>query len=208
MVFEMRWIPFAARDLGNLNMSKMLLAATAALAFGLVGAAQADTVLNTELGSVGAPGVTTTDGTGTRSTKAGAGNVGEALAADQWLQTNLRGGAEIGITTDYARSGNGSISFYGVDGVSKADMEFYLSTPIALSSFEGASYDWYRDGSSTNPAAQVPSLRLLLNTGTYLIYEPVYNGVAVVDNTWTTSTIGAGTSLWANNTAGMTVPGG
>lgn len=197
-------------------MKTTYLAAAAALAFACASAAQADTVLNTTLGSVGAPGVTTTDATGTRSTKAGNGNVSETLVADKWLQTNLRGGAEVGITTDFGDNGagNGSISFYGISGTgpgagSKADMEYYFSTPFLLSDLEGASYDWYRDSSSTNPGAQHPSLRFLTDQNTYLIFEGVYNGAATATtDSWVTSTIGAGTYLWANNTGGgISTPG-
>jgi hypothetical protein len=189
-------------------MKTYLLAAAAALSLACGSAAHAETtVLNTSLGPVGAPGVTTTDATGTRSTKAGAGNVGETPVADKWLQTNLRGGAEVGITTDYARSGNGSISFYGVDGGSKADMEIYFSTSFLLSELEGASYDWYRDASSDNAAAQHPSLRFITDKGTYLIFEAVYNGLPTApEDAWVTSTIGAGTSLWANLPAGINSP--
>lgn len=190
-------------------MKLHLFGAVAALAIACAASAQAETVLNTALSPVGAPGVTTTDATGTRSTKAGVGNVGEPLVADKWLQTNLRGGAEVGITTDYARSGNGSASFYGVDGNSKADLEIYFSSPFLLSELESASYDWYRDSSSSNPGAQHPSLRFLTDKGTYLIFESVYNGLNTAPtNAWVTSSIGADTVLWANNTGGVNVPTG
>lgn len=191
-------------------MKTTWLVAAATLALACASNAHADTVLNTTLGPVAAPGVTTTDATGTRSTKAGPGNVSEPIVADKWLQTNLRGGAQVGITTDFGDkgAGNGSISFYGVDGGSKADLERYFSTPFLLSDLEGASYDWLRDSSSTNPAAQHPSLRFLTDQNTYLIFEGVYNGqpTAATDS-WVTSTIGAGTFLWANRiTGGITVP--
>lgn len=192
----------------GVSMKSVLFAATAALVIACAAGAQADVVLNTELGPVAPPGVTTTDASGTRSTKAGAGNVSEAFSFNEWQQRNLRGGAEVGITTDYARSGNGSISFYGVDGNSKADMEIYFSTPFLLSDFQGASYDWYRDSSSTNPAGQHPSLRLATNLGTYLIFESAENGIpTATTDAWVTSTIGSSTNLWANNTGGIVVPG-
>lgn len=196
--------------LGKTQMKMTWLAAAAALALACASNAQASTVLNTTLDPVAAPGVTTTDATGTRSTKAGPGNVSEPLAFDSWLQTNLRGGAEIGITTDFGDkgAGNGSISFKGVDGGSKADLEYYFSTPFLLSDLQGASYDWYRDSTSVNPAAQHPSLRFLTDKNTYLIFEGVYNGqLTAPTDAWVTSTIGAGTFLWANNTGTITVPG-
>jgi hypothetical protein len=189
-------------------MKTRLFAAAAAFALACAASAQADVVLNTELGPVSAPAVTTTDATGTRSVNNVGGTLSESFAFDEWQQRNLRAGSEVGVTTDYARSGNGSISFYGTDGVSKADMEIYFSTPFALADLESASFDWYRDSSSTNPAAQSPSLRFATNLGTYLIFEPVYNGVASAPtDTWVTSFITGSTSLWANNTGSISVPG-
>ena len=58
-----------------------------------------------------------------------------------------------------------------------------LETPVPVSSFASASYEFYRDGASTNPGIQAPAYALWLdldcdaNTGadqTYLIYEPGY----------------------------------
>jgi len=54
-------------------------------------------------------------------------------------------------------------------------------------------YHWYRDGLSTNPSAQAPSLRLFVGHaagGTaYLVYEPTYNGAgsSVATNSWQSS---------------------
>lgn len=182
-------------------------AAIAAVAIGLAGTASADTVLNTELGPVAAPGTTTTTASGTRSTNSTGSNVSETFAANEWQQRNIRGDGVVGITTDYAQSGNGSIFFSTTGGGSKADMEYYFSESLAFSDFEGASYDWYRDGVSGNAGNQVPSLRLFTSANTYLIYEPVYqSGSTFPVNTWVTESIGSGDFLWANNTGGLSVP--
>lgn len=182
-------------------------AAIAAVAIGLAGTASADTVLNTELGSVTAPGTTTATASGTRSTNSTGSNVSETFATNEWQQRNIRGDGVVGITTDYGRSGNGSIFFSTTGGGSKADMEYYFSQSLAFSDFEGASYEWYRDGVSANAGNQVPSLRLFTSANTYLIYEPVYqSGSAFPVNTWVSESIGSGDFLWANNTGGLSVP--
>lgn len=189
----------------------------AALAIATLGtAAQAQTtVLNTELGVLPSPGSTVTDATGTRSTNSADGSanrVSEVFAANEWQQRNVGGDGVVGITTDYARSGNGSLFLSTVDSGSKADMEFYFSSPLSLSSFVSASYDWYRAGTSTNNAIQVPSLRLALQGQggfSYLIFEPYYQGAwatAPVDS-WQTSTIGMSSTVWSNN-SNLNLPGG
>lgn len=188
-------------------MKAQLSAASAALAVALVaGAAQAGTVYNTSLGPM-VGGTTTTDATGTRSTNAGSINTGAVPVYDTWEQENVRADGVVGITTDYPRSGNGSIFFSTDNYNSKADMEYYLSTPIALSSLEGASYDIYRDSSSTANANIAPSLRLIVGAGAYLIFEPVYNGLNTIPtDTWTTEAIGGSSYFWANNASNPTQP--
>lgn len=188
-------------------MKAQLSAASAALAVALVaGAAQAGTVYNTSLGPM-VGGTTTTDATGTRSTNTGSTNTGAVPVYDTWEQENVRADGVVGITTDYPRSGNGSI-FFSTDGSnSKADMEYYLSTPIALSSLQSASYDIYRDSSSTANANIAPSLRLIVGAGAYLIFEPVYNGLNTIPtDTWTTEAIDGSSHLWANSASNPTHP--
>jgi hypothetical protein len=177
------------------------LAAIAATAL-IASSADATTVYNLDLpnvsGNFGA-GVATTStssqGTVTIVTGPGGGanRAGAAPVANKWLQENVGGNATVGITKDFARSGNGSAFFSGVDGNSKADLEFYFANPVSLSSVQGLSYDWYRSSSSTNSAGQVTSLRLAVTNGSqfaYLIYEPIYNGVPVIPtDTWQTSSI-------------------
>lgn len=187
-------------------MKTGILVATAAAAALMVSGAQAapTTVYNTELGPIDA-GTTVTDNTGTRSTNPGAGLANEAPAADEWQQRNVRENGTVGITTDYARSGNGSISF-GTAGTkdSKADLEIYFSTPLLLSDFDGGSYDWFRDSASTIGAAPAPAYRLALANGDgnwagYLVYEPYENGSVPVDS-WQTALIDTTTSqLWSTH---------
>lgn len=190
-------------------MKSGILIATAATAALLAFGAQAQTtVYNTELGSVPVPGTTTTDNTGTRSTNpvdGSANRVSETAfpTTDEWQQRNVGGDGVVGITTDYARSGNGSIYFSTVDGDSKADMEIHFA-PVLLSDFTSASYDWFRDGASTINAAPAPAFRLELITaagayGGYLVYEPYENGT-VPTNSWQTELIDTSTSqLWSTH---------
>jgi len=175
----------------------------------------ADTVYSNSLanvnGSVGGDGqaTTTTGATGTRTTVTGSGGdanrLHQTVVADTWQQQNVGGGGSVGITTDHARSGNGSLSFGGVDGNSKADAELYFSTAIPLSSLSSLSYDVYRDGSSTNPAAQTESLRLVIGNADgnylgYLIFEPVYNGTDPIPvDQWLHFDIDGSSTFWSNN---------
>jgi hypothetical protein len=196
-----------------------VLLATAAMLATIATAANAttNTVLNTDLGAV-SPGSTTTTGTGTKSTNPGGTLGGEALVGDQWIQNNVRGNGVVGITTDYARSGNGSI-YFSTDGSSpsKADMEYYFSQPLLLSDFSGGSYDWLRDPLGTNTSTAIaPSYRLIVSTAGggfgYLVYEP-YNqpgGQPVAQGSWQTATIDTVNSLfWATgNNFTIPAPGG
>lgn len=157
---------------------------------------------------------TTVYGSGTTFTSPlpspGADDPSCSTAANTWCARNVRSNAQTGITTTYARNGNGSIYFNGTGGAAKADMEYYFSTPFTLNSLTGMSYDWYRASSSTNTAYQVPSLRLILSstpsalTGYlgYLIYEPIYNELAASrvapTDAWQTSTIGGSSIFWTN----------
>ncbi|MCU0983990.1 MAG: PEP-CTERM sorting domain-containing protein [Acetobacteraceae bacterium] len=147
----------------------------------------------------------------------GASNQGQAIGATGWVYNNVRNAATVGISTALPRSGNGSVSFASPNGAGKADVEF-LASPVqfggnffavgsigAFSSFSGMSYDWYRDGASTNPAAQHPALRILLdldgNLGTTsdrggLVFERVYNGAPTPLNQWVSDTVTADTKLW------------
>ena len=145
-------------------MRMNLLSAAAAITFVTAGVAQAapTTVTNTDLGSI-SPGTTTTNSTGTRSTNPGSTLAGETPVFNRWEQENVRSNGVVGITTDYAHSGNGSV-FFSTDGsvLSKADMEYYFQTPVALSAFKGGSYDWLRDSASKVNTAPAPAYRMML----------------------------------------------
>jgi len=195
----------------------VLFAATAMAAILATGAqAATTTVNNTELGALPAPGSTVTEATGTRSTNpvdGGANRVSETFAAGEWQARNVGGDGVVGITTDYARSGNGSAYFSTVDGNSKADLEYYFTQPLALSSFEGGSYDWYRDGASGVNGILAPSLRLLVTDGQQsgmLIFEPYYQAAPgnVATDTWVTSIFSLSSVVWSNSTSTLTVPAG
>ncbi|MBA4341299.1 MAG: hypothetical protein C0423_03995 [Methylibium sp.] len=197
----------------------ILLAASA-------GAASATTVLNNSLanlnGSFGA-GVATTSPLagpqyGTLTTVngpgAGANRASASYVADQWVQRNVGGNASVGITTHFARSGNGSAYYSSNGSNAKADLEIAFSSPALLSAVTGLRYDWYKTGSST--ASQHLALKLLVdadgNTNTfndisYLIYELGYNtGDPGAVDAWNQVLIDADTFLWANNLSVLTDP--
>ncbi|MBA3896957.1 MAG: PEPxxWA-CTERM sorting domain-containing protein [Sphingomonadaceae bacterium] len=206
-----------------------ILSATAAMLLA-TSVAHATTVNNTDLppvnGNYGAGvATTTTSATGTVTTVNGPG--GGANRADappstnQWAQHNVGGNASVGITTERARSGNGSVAFTGLTANdSKADLEYYFATPIPLASFTSAAYDWFRASTSTNNGIQTASLRLLMvnpgasNPFTALIYEPYYQEstadqiamTPVATDAWTTENIGLGSQFW-NNNGSLTNPG-
>lgn len=191
-----------------------------------VSGASAATVLNTSLanlsGSFGA-GVATTSTLagpqyGTLTTVNGPGGGGNrasaSYVADQWVQRNVGGNASVGITTQFARSGNGSAYYSSNSGNAKADLEIAFSSPALLSAVTGLRYDWYKTGGST--ASQHLALKLLVdadgNTNTfsdisYLIYELGYNaGDPGAVDAWNQVLIDADTFLWANNLSVLTDP--
>lgn len=200
-------------------MKAMLWSLAAMVAAGTATSAAADTVLNTDLKTVNGTlgpvtATTTTDATGTRTKVTGPDGGGfrysdPAAPKDVWQQQNVGASGTVGITTDYARSGNGSLFFEGVAGSYKADAEIYFSQALALSDLSAMSFDLYRDASSNAAAHLTPSLRLIIGDGsgnpmnTYLIFEPVYNGYPVAapiaEGQWYTFGITGSSTVWANN---------
>lgn len=200
-------------------------AALAAMVVASATPALAATVYNTSLqnlnGTAGTSTYTTsTTATGTTTTTTGPGPNADANRAhgattlNSWYQDNVGAGTTVGITTNYARSGNGSAYFNQAQAqTGKADLQYYFGnsatgavTPIALSSLTSYSYDYLRDSASTTTAWLTPVLRLnILKDGVFagtLIWEAVYNlgnGPAATD-TWLT---GAGNlttgNFWTNN---------
>lgn len=199
-------------------MKPFLSASLAATALVLATGANAatitvfDTTLANVSGSFGGGTATTitTPGVGTVTTVTGPGGGANRASAPivggEWIQRNVGGDASIGITIDQPRGGNGSAALTGVDGDSKADLEYYFEAPIALSAFGSLSYDWYRDGSSTAPAHLHPVIRLIVGgstqsgpTGGYLVFERAYNPSVspVPTDVWVTDTIDFSTThLW------------
>ncbi|MCU0316168.1 MAG: PEP-CTERM sorting domain-containing protein [Fimbriimonadaceae bacterium] len=166
-------------------------------------------------------------------TNAGGVNTGQAVGTSGWYYNNVRNSGVAGINNTYARSGNGSayLETRGANvGNSKADIEYYLSPStnffgnygLGLSSqslgklkdLTSLSYDWYRDGSSTNDAIQHPALRLyIVDPATfamgYIVFERAYNGggPAVPTNAWVSEDLFANratVNMWAT---GSSLPG-
>lgn len=155
-------------------------------------------------------------------TNAGGSNQGQAVGASGWYYNNVRNGGEAGISTAFARSGNGSARLEGTQGPggasSKADIEYlaggtlvsgnyYASSTLGLlSDLSAMQYDWYRSSASTADAGQHAALRVLVDAdgdlGTTgdrggLVFELAYNGGgAAATDTWTTSMVTGATYLW------------
>jgi hypothetical protein len=149
-------------------------------------------------------------------TNAGNSNQGQAVGSTGWYYNNTRFSGTVGINSNYARSGNGSVEFTTPGSSAKADIEYlaggvnlggnYYATS-SLGSFSlltSFGYDWYLSSSSTTSNLH-PALRVLLdadgdlNTITdrgYLIYERAYNGNTFPTDAWQTDTVGAQTYLW------------
>ncbi|MGV3708435.1 MAG: PEP-CTERM sorting domain-containing protein [Gemmatimonas sp.] len=149
----------------------------------------------------------TVNGSGTPFTAPGGGTADPSCSAlmDTWCARNVRNNASVGQTTANPRSGNGSLAFSSPNGTGKADFEYYFSAPnqFRIKDVQSMSYDWFRNVSSTNPAAQVPALRLIVqgpNTPGLdaLIFEPIYNGVSPTAGVWTTSNITTSSFFWWN----------
>lgn len=157
-------------------MRRILLACAAAVSLLVAAnAASADVIVTTPSGVFTNPGPSNATGP-------------EGPGYDRWYRTNVRADGSVGITGTYANGTTGSIEFSGPANA-KADMEYYFSTPFALSSVTALSYDWYRASSSTAAEHLHPSLRLYVtdNAGHagYLVYERIYNeGGAAPTDTW------------------------
>jgi hypothetical protein len=186
--------------------------------------ALADTVYNTDLqnlnGSAGTSTyTTTTTPNGTTTTTVGPGPNADANRAHgtptigTWYQDSVGPGATVGITTDYARSGNGSAYFDQAQAqTGKGDLQFYFGNssgalmPIALSDLTSFSFDYLRDSSSTATSYLTPVFRLnILKDNVFagtLIYEAAYNlgTVPAVTDTWLTGAGDLNTgNFWTNN---------
>ena len=163
--------------------------------------AMADTVLNTDLPVLnGVTHTTTTDATGTRTNSTGA-RVSAPFQSYTWRQTSVGGGATVGITTDYARSGNGSVSFETTGNPAKADLTYSFAEAIPLSSFASIAYDFYRDGASTVGGNFAPVFRFeIFKNATFagsLVLEHLYqNQTQPALDSWTTVSATQTSGIW------------
>lgn len=189
--------------------------AASAAVFLVASSASAQTVLNTDLpdltGNFGSGvATTTTTGNGTVTTVVGPGGGANRatapIVAGSWLQSNVGGGGSVGITRDYSNDGNGAAYLAGTSGNSKADLQIFWATPVALSSLSSVSFDFYVDPSSTT-INFAPVLRFdMLKNGSWagsLVYEFFYqSNSAPTKGVWTTQA-GDLTSgkWWATNAA-------
>ena len=198
---------------------KTMLAGVAFIA--TIGTATADTVPASSLqninGQYGAGTATTTTDANGRSTTVtgpggGANRATGTFAFNSWYQSNVGGGGTVGITSTYARSGNGSVSFATTSGDSKADLQYYFGANggyqlNSLSSLTNLSYDFLRSGTSTVDRNLAPVFRLDIakdgRAAGSLVFENVYQAqqAAPVDS-WTTlsATLNSGI-FWATNAA-------
>jgi len=189
------------------QLSNRGLGLAAALAAGslAVGAAQAATVY--------ANGVSPGDA----FVNAGGSNQGQAVGASGWYYNNVRNSGSAGISTAYARSGNGSAALSGPSNA-KADIEYlaggtnvfgnFAATASLgkLSDLHSMQYDWYRDASSTAASHLHAALRVLIDADGDLstlgdrgglVFEGIYNGAgAAATNTWVTNVISGSTNVW------------
>ncbi|KQS01927.1 hypothetical protein ASG11_13990 [Sphingomonas sp. Leaf357] len=198
-------------------MKSLYLTAAAAIAV-VASSATAETVNNTSLQNVNgtfgtSTATTTTTATGTRTIvtgpgpNAGANRASGTTALNSWYQANVGAGSTVGITTDYARSGNGSAYFNSTQGdPGKGDLVYLFGNagaiaPVALSTLTSVSFDFYRAGTSTTDANFSPVLRFdMLKDGVFagsLVFENVYQQqtAAPVDS-WTTLTANLNTGIW------------
>lgn len=203
---------------------KGIYCAAAAATMLLASNASADTVYNTDLQNVNgvfgtSTATTTTTATGTRTTVTGPGPNASANRAsgtgvlNSWYQANVGAGSTVGITTDYARSGNGSAYFNSTQGdPGKADLIYNFGTggtlaPVALSQLTSVSFDFFRSSASTTDATFAPVLRFdMLKNGAFagsLVFENVYqNQQAAPVDSWTTLTADLNSGIWwATNAA-------
>lgn len=199
-------------------MKLTYLVAIAATAFGTAASAQVyNTSLQNENGVAGTSTyATTTDATGTRTVVTGPGPNADVNRAhgmpviESWYQNNVGAGSTVGITTDYARSGNGSAYFNSTQGdTGKGDLQYYYGGPISLSALTSASFDFYRDSASTTNSTLAPVLRFdMLRDGVFagaLIFENAYQSggppAAVPTDAWSTLTATLNSGNWWTNNA-------
>lgn len=151
-----------------------------------------------------------------------------------WYFNNVRGSGSGGITKKYMGLGNGSIEFRAPTNSSKADVELLAGAINNFGNFAATqslgrlgeitqlTYHWRRDSSSTAAGHFHPVIRLLIdadgnlattNDRGGLVFERVYNGGGVVNNTWVAENLfayqgGNGPNLWSFGAGMSTAFGG
>jgi hypothetical protein len=127
-----------------------------------------------------------------------------------WLAGSRPGGASSFVTGPATTPlGVGSLQFTTADGSASAQLfnQNYIGTPLA--NLDALGYSTYRASSSTNPDVQTIALALKVDvngpnvTGglATLIFEPVYQGGAIITDTWQTwDAFQGGNAVWWSNT--------
>ena len=152
------------------------------------------------------------------------GDVALAPVLNQWFRTNYRdvstgfaSNTTAAITTTEARSGNGSVEMSLTSAAGKVDYAYIwgYQPGRTLANLTGLSYDWYRQGTSTNPGNQQPAMRLLIDadgseaTATdrgYLVWEQAYQAdPTVLADRWVSSDALTGNFWQRRFTPGTTV---
>ncbi|HET9133186.1 MAG TPA: PEP-CTERM sorting domain-containing protein [Gemmatimonadales bacterium] len=139
--------------------------------------------------------VVTSPGVLTNDASDGVGNTlnDPIVASETWYRRTVREGSSLGINDTYARNGNGSLYMAGTNGTSKGDFEYYFAAPQSLLNFGGASFDWYRAGSSDVGGQFTPVFRFIMDFNGaaaggfgYLIWEPIYDqaGFVATEDVW------------------------
>lgn len=116
-----------------------------------------------------------------------------------WCAANVRKDAEVGITTNYANNGNGSLYFTTSSMAGKADYQYLFANPFQLSSLDSFGYEFYRDASTTVGTVQNPAMRMMITNGQQsgtLVYETAYNSGPSSTNQWHSISVGSNTNLW------------
>lgn len=107
------------------------------------------------------------------------------------------------ITGLHPRGGNGSVELRLYDeGTAEVDWWYELPSAQPLAGLNNLSFDWLVSSWSTTPDFTTPALALYLSSGSYVIWEGVYNGYGTVTkDTWTSSDI-LDDNFWTSGSGG------
>ncbi|GEM_PF-1649297 len=183
-----------------------LMMAVAAASLAASGALAAD-VLYDELPNVNTSSIlqnftTTTDPTTGRVITVTKGTYNAPTATNKWRPASVTGGASVGITMDNTNDGDGAVYFATNNTkASKADLVYNFSQPVALSSLQSISYEWYIDSASTSDLVHYsPVLRLNVSKNGFsagtLVFEAAYNGGFGAEDVWTLNSATLTSGIW------------